>query len=208
MRETFKLPSGRVILVRHGSTVLNATTPGESAERIRGWLDVPLDEGGKEEAADTASRIAGEYCVDQIYSSDLDRALETAQHLSDACHVGPPTQDDALRPWNVGDWAGEPTAEVLPHMQMLVDSPEVPAPGGESFSAFAKRFLRRFQGILQEARATSKTIAVVSHTRNVQLVRAWLAQEAPPDLSYDPACMNDYSTELKPGDYLVLVPSA
>ena len=42
---------GKLILVRHGHTSLNS--PGDD-ERLRAWLDVPLDEKGLREAAETA----------------------------------------------------------------------------------------------------------------------------------------------------------
>ena len=45
---------GKLILVRHGRTPLNA--PGND-ERLRGWLDIPLDEHGLEEAEEAGERL-------------------------------------------------------------------------------------------------------------------------------------------------------
>lgn len=45
---------GKLILVRHGHTPLNS--PGED-ERLRSWLNVPLDQKGLEEAARTADML-------------------------------------------------------------------------------------------------------------------------------------------------------
>jgi broad specificity phosphatase PhoE len=65
---------GQLILVRHGKTVLNSH---DNEERLRGWLDIPLDEQGLQEAELTARRVA-QYQVAHIYSSDLRRARQTS----------------------------------------------------------------------------------------------------------------------------------
>jgi broad specificity phosphatase PhoE len=61
---------GKLILVRHGHTSLNG--PGDD-ERLRAWLDVPLDEKGLREAAETADKLT-HYPIEVIYCSDLRRA--------------------------------------------------------------------------------------------------------------------------------------
>ena len=66
---------GKLILIRHGHTPLNGHG---SEERLRSWLDVPLDEQGLQEAAETAEKIAN-YRVTAIFSSDLRRARQTAE---------------------------------------------------------------------------------------------------------------------------------
>jgi broad specificity phosphatase PhoE len=60
-----------LIFVHHGETALNKN--GGDAERMRGWLDIPLNQSGREEAVRIAKRI-GEYPVHQIVCSDLERA--------------------------------------------------------------------------------------------------------------------------------------
>jgi Histidine phosphatase superfamily (branch 1) len=66
---------GKLILVRHGHTSLNR--PGDD-ERLRSWLDVPLDDKGMEEVAKTADTLR-KYPIDVIYCSDLRRARQTAE---------------------------------------------------------------------------------------------------------------------------------
>ena len=68
---------GKLILVRHGHTSLNK--PGED-ERLRAWLDVPLDETGMQEAVDTAEKLNG-YPIETIYCSDLKRARQSARGI-------------------------------------------------------------------------------------------------------------------------------
>jgi 2,3-bisphosphoglycerate-dependent phosphoglycerate mutase len=77
---------GKLILVRHGHTALNV--PGKD-ERLRGWLDLPLDNQGLQEAADLAKRLA-DYPVEVIYSSDLRRARQTAELLRRRHTQAPP----------------------------------------------------------------------------------------------------------------------
>ena len=57
---------GKLILIRHGHTALNG--PGED-ERLRGWLDVPLDQQGLDEARGIAIGIS-RHPVEAIYCSD------------------------------------------------------------------------------------------------------------------------------------------
>jgi 2,3-bisphosphoglycerate-dependent phosphoglycerate mutase len=93
---------GKLILVRHGHTCLNV--PGRD-ERLRGWLDLPLDDQGLKEAAETGERLAN-YPVEAIYSSDLRRARQTAEVLRRRTHAPRVTTTKELRPWNLGVFCG------------------------------------------------------------------------------------------------------
>src|ERR1700721_2002450 len=124
---------GKLILVRHGKTVLNSH---DDAGRLRGWMDVPLDEQGLREAEETAQRLA-EYAVTQVYSSDLSRARKTAEAVERATNAAV-THTANLRPWNVGTLAGQGVKDILPILEQLEHDPSRPAPGGEFFlSLFA-----------------------------------------------------------------------
>ncbi|MDQ6681319.1 MAG: histidine phosphatase family protein [Pseudomonadota bacterium] len=68
----------RVIAVRHGETAWNAET------RMQGQLDVPLNDVGRWQARRTGSALADEE-IDALYSSDLARALQTAEPIAQAC---------------------------------------------------------------------------------------------------------------------------
>ena len=57
----------RGISVRHEHSCLNVL---EKANDCGGWLDIPLDNQGLREAAETAERLA-DYPVESIYSSDV-----------------------------------------------------------------------------------------------------------------------------------------
>ncbi|HZU84180.1 MAG TPA: histidine phosphatase family protein [Polyangiaceae bacterium] len=199
-----------LILVRHGETALNRKGDaeegtGESAERIRGWLDVPLDDNGFRQAVDTARKLAGRR-IDHVYASNLQRAYVTGQLIA-AMTDAPIEPEQALRPWNVGRWSGRPVDEVLPKMKELISQhPEESAPGGEPFAAFVARFLTALRRMLGHAKTTDGDVCAVTHTRNLQLAKAWVAAGAPASFAYDPAVMDDYDNETGTGDFITLEP--
>ena len=65
----------RIVLIRHGQTAWN------KVERIRGQVDVPLDEVGLAQAEATAKRVANEWQPVAVYCSPLGRAVQTAQPI-------------------------------------------------------------------------------------------------------------------------------
>jgi broad specificity phosphatase PhoE len=200
--------SARVLLVRHGSTALNAKGTGTSADasgRVKGWLDVPLDEDGKREAERIALRLR-DANVKVIYSSDLQRALDTAGEIKRRTGALGPIPTPELKPWNLGQLQNRRITAVSPEMARLVRHEEESPRKGEPFRTFRRRFLACLQRLLMEARRTDSVICAVTHTRNVQLARAWETRGCPDDLSIDPQTMNDYSNETDPGEVATLVP--
>ena len=153
---------GKLILVRHGRTVLNSH--GES-ERLRGWLDVPLDENGLEEARETAEKVA-KHPIGQIYCSDLIRAQQTATAISRLTRL-PIFPIAELRPWNVGSLAGKQVSTILADLKNLEIDPSLPAPDGESFLQFYERYSGKLKHFLTLASRSSKHIVLVTHVRNV-----------------------------------------
>jgi broad specificity phosphatase PhoE len=62
-----------ILLARHGETDDNIPPI-----RIQGWIDTPLNDHGRGQAAELGERVAGEGIV-ALYSSHLSRARETAE---------------------------------------------------------------------------------------------------------------------------------
>lgn len=68
----------QLIIVRHGETAWNVDT------RIQGHIDVPLNDTGRWQAG-RAGEVIAQQAVGAVYSSDLQRALHTAQAIAAAC---------------------------------------------------------------------------------------------------------------------------
>jgi broad specificity phosphatase PhoE len=154
---------GKLLIIRHGHTSLNM--PGRD-ERLRGWLDVPLDSEGLEEAAVTAGQVHTRHTVDAIYCSDLRRARQTAEVLRKQTKA-PVTTTSDLRPWNLGVFCGQRVREILPFLNLLNQHLDLAAPSGESFYQFYGRYAHRLKELLTLAEASPNSIAVVTHVRNL-----------------------------------------
>ena len=87
-----------LLLVRHGETDWNAEG------RLQGHTDRPLNDFGRRQASALAERLAGDG-ITAVYSSDLSRALETAEILAARLEL-PVVTDPDLRERNWGSWEG------------------------------------------------------------------------------------------------------
>ena len=154
---------GKLILVRHGHTCLNA--PGKD-ERLRAWLDIPLDKQGLQEAAQTAELLA-EHTVDVIYSSDLRRARHTAEVLRRRVQATRVIATKDLRPWDLGVFAGQRVFDILPFLNLLNRHPDLAAPSGESFYQFYGRYSSRLQELMSLASESPNCVVAVTHVRNL-----------------------------------------
>lgn len=95
----------RLLLIRHGYS------SGNKEKRFSGQLDLPLSQQGIHQAELVCDYIQKNYKVDAIYSSDLERAIDTvkplAKDLDLPIHVHP-----ELREINEGSWQGQLMTEV------------------------------------------------------------------------------------------------
>lgn len=192
-----------LILLRHGSTKLNKTA-ANSVERIRGHQDIPLDDKGKREAVALGAQF-GSMGIQKVYTTDLKRGTEVAMNIARVAKV-PLIKTFDLRPWNLGVLTNKEVDKVLPVMNKLVERSDVPIPNGESFDTFRMRYLPVLKGLLDEAARSPKPIVAVTHSRNIQLARAWDKAGRPDDYSFDLGRMMDYKDEVPPGHALELEP--
>jgi SPP1 gp7 family putative phage head morphogenesis protein len=166
-------------LIRHGATKLNDDTDA-SADRIRGWMDVPLAPDG-EGQAETLAVDLEDAGIERLYSSDLKRSVQTAEIIGDHLDVGV-TTTKTLRPWNLGKFAGRPTKEVHPQIcDYARNRPDDPVPQGESFNSFKTRAFGGLTNIL----STEGVIGLVTHHRMERLVKAWIANGCPNNFDID-----------------------
>jgi alpha-ribazole phosphatase len=148
----------RLILIRHGETDWN--TEG----RWQGQADVALNATGWSQAQHIAHSLerAG---ITAVYSSDLQRARQTAQTLADAIGL-PVFLDSHLREIHQGEWQGLLFSEIQRrYAQAYQDQRRDPLnfapPGGEPVAQVRERVLAATQEIIR--RHPDATVAVVSH---------------------------------------------
>jgi broad specificity phosphatase PhoE len=153
---------GKLILVRHGHTPLNSHGVDE---RLRAWIDVPLDSDGLREAVELAQRLA-RLPITAIYSSDLKRARQTAETIQASTNAALYTTSE-LRPWNLGIFGGQLLREIIPFLNLLQENPNLSAPNGESFREFYERYSRRLSELLRIAEDAAGDIIAVTHVRNL-----------------------------------------
>ena len=149
----------RLLLVRHGDTELN------SAERYWGRTDVKLSLAGIRQAECLRDRLATEQ-IDIVYSSDLRRALLTAETIASRHNLQVITCPE-LREINFGQLEGLTFAQVRqlhPAVTRLwiERSPKLKYPGGESLEGLDKR-VSSFACRL-EKHTEQETILIVAHS--------------------------------------------
>lgn len=118
-----------LIAVRHGETDFNAE------RRMQGHLDVPLSETGRVQAQAAAARLADEP-IDKIYSSDLQRALETARIIHEGREIELVT-DLRLREFHMGTFQGMTLLEAREKHgdaweRFFIHDADFALPGGQS----------------------------------------------------------------------------
>jgi broad specificity phosphatase PhoE len=127
-----------ILLARHGETDYN-----RPPQRVQGWIDIPLNDRGREQARELAAAAASEGDIRALWTSQLSRARETAEIVGAELGLEPRV-DERLAESNRGDWEGR----LLDDVQR--DDPEGWAawrrageasrfPGGESLAEHMER---------------------------------------------------------------------
>ncbi|KAI3777099.1 hypothetical protein L1987_46893 [Smallanthus sonchifolius] len=150
-----------IVVVRHGETEWNAE------KRIQGHLDIDLNDVGRQQAIAVAERLSAESKISAIYSSDLKRALETAETIASRCGGLQVIQDPSLRERHLGDLQGivygdAPKLKTKAYMALQSDGRDVEIPGGgESLNQLYKRCTDSLQKIGSKHRG--ERVVVVTH---------------------------------------------
>ena len=139
-----------ILLIRHGETALNVA-------RVLQPADTPLSARGLAQAEALARRLAT-LNITSILSSDLPRALRTAQAISAATGAAIDTSA-LLHERNFGDLRGQPYDGMVVNPLTMLEAPA----GGESVAVFERRVALAFAHIVQRRAALDGTLAVVTH---------------------------------------------
>jgi len=176
-------------LVRHGSTELTAE------DRFSGAENVHLSEQGRRQADLLRDRLSGRK-FSAIYSSSLDRAMETARILAAPHHLEPLPQD-GLREISHGHWEGLSRADVesrfAEEYTAWEEDPFTFAPeGGESGIKVLARALPVIRDIVVAHK--NEEVLVISHKATLRLLISSLLgfdERGYRDrLDQAPACLN------------------
>lgn len=146
-------------LIRHGQSA------GNAEGRFGGHGPTPLSELGLQQAHRTAKALAKEG-ITQIYSSDLTRAIQTAEPLADLLNI-PITKSEAFRERNVGVLEGltfDESKVQFPrdYYALIHRNIHHVITEGESYRQLLRRITTELRNILREH--NREKIAIFSHT--------------------------------------------
>ncbi|KAG0480094.1 hypothetical protein HPP92_010692 [Vanilla planifolia] len=99
-REDSSSTFAELVIVRHGETSCNAS------RILQGHIDSELNDIGRKQAIAVSSYLAKEGKFSAIYSSDLQRASETASIIASGCSLREVVLDPSLRERHLGDLQG------------------------------------------------------------------------------------------------------
>lgn len=140
-----------LLFIRHGETALNAA-------RVMQPADTPLSPRGLAQAQSVAQRLAALRPA-AVLSSDLPRALQTAQAIA-AAAGGLAVQTTALlHERHFGDFRGRPHDSFGFDPVAMAEAP----PGGESMAEFLGRVARAFAHAAALRATLDGPLVVVSH---------------------------------------------
>jgi len=166
----------QVLLIRHGQS------EGNAEKRFGGHTATPLSPLGLRQAEATATAVAGE-SIAAIYSSDLLRATETAQPLSQLTKLEV-HQTSAFRERSVGVMEGltfQEAAENHPeqYAALLRRDFEHVLMGGESYRQLLDRAWMKLDAVLTQH--AGGRIVIFSHTGTICILALHLmgALDAP-----------------------------
>ena len=149
----------RIIAIRHGETAWNALG------RIQGHTDIGLNDNGHAQVQQVAQALSGE-ALDAIYSSDLQRAWQTAQAIA-AVTAAPLHAEPGLRERCFGSFEGSSFAQIAQQQPQAAelwrkrDVQFAPPDGGESLLQLQERIAAAVQRVA--AAHIGGHIALVAH---------------------------------------------
>lgn len=163
-----------LFLIRHATTDMNGTLCGQS--------DPPLNAMGRAQASALADLLGG-WKVRRLYTSDLQRAVQTAQFLGERWGI-PVQARSALREISFGDWEGKSWSQIRaeePDVAQMESPAEICAPGGETFASFRDRVLRALNETITEC--DGRLTAMVTH---LGVIRVILKELSSADSEWEP----------------------
>ncbi len=174
-----------VIFVRHGQSTANL------ACLFAGHTDVALTELGHKQAENTANFLKN-YPISAIYSSDLERSMQTAAPTGKE-HNLPVIPNRELREIFAGEWEGRSYDELMEkyadsYTTWRTDCGRAHPEGGESTLELGARIYREVDRLIDAHKG--ECFAIFTHATPIRLMRAKWEGYSPEELKNVEFCAN------------------
>jgi glucosyl-3-phosphoglycerate phosphatase len=191
------------LMVRHGLTFWNAE------QRWQGSADIELHPDGISQAVRAAKRLGG-MSVDRVVSSNLIRAVRTAEELSSGLTVSQPgvSIDNRFAERDIGEWSGLLTEEIEHKWPGRLDAwrrGEAVIPGGEDEALLEARVMSGLLSVLESVSAQTTPVAVVvTHGGVMRTIDRLTAANERPVRNLDARWFSLVDDVIMPGDVVSL----
>lgn len=146
----------RAIITRHYKTLINA------AEEILGWGDSPRDSGWKADVEYVNAQLQERGIIfDAVYSSDLERARQTAMFHARCFGINIIHDTPALNEVNYGKLYKKKKKWVAEHYPQYKKDPDFVYPEGESFRQMQQRSVAFLASLARTH--PQQTVLIVAH---------------------------------------------
>jgi broad specificity phosphatase PhoE len=146
----------RAIITRHYKTLINA------AEEILGWGDSPRDSGWKADVEYVVAQLKKRGIIfDAVYSSDLERARQTAMFHAECFGIDTIHDTPALNEVNYGKLYKKKKKWVAEHYPQYKKDPDFVYPEGESFRQMQQRSVAFITSLAKKN--PQQTMLIVAH---------------------------------------------
>ena len=164
----------KLYFVRHAESEANVQ------DVLAGQLDYPLSEKGRQDAWQVAIEFHRMSPVQYIFSSPLERALQTAEMFAALAGVAI-QQNRCLLEQNLGRFSGMTYADVSKEDGYEHDRGKrwhwIPEGGGESYMMLAQRLRPFFSGLRHLP--DNADVLIVTHAVTMRIIRALLENTIP-----------------------------
>lgn len=162
----------KLYFVRHGETEMNVRN------MFYGWYDVDINEKGVMQAEELRDAFR-EIPVDAIYSSDLKRAMHTAEIIAEGRPVVkmPQFRELYYGKWENRTWEEMTEADRVLLRQWRTDWEHLTMPEGEAFMDFYDRVTAGLERIIRENKG--KHVLIVSHNGALSAMHCHLTGAGP-----------------------------
>lgn len=151
--------STQLCVTRHGETDWNRTGV------LQGWIDVPLNDTGRQQAREMAEALDG-FGLSTVCTSPLRRSAETAEIICEAWEMAPPIPYEGIKERHFGVIQGVPKSELLVthpglHQEIVRRNPACHFDEGECIDRFADRVLDALQAIARDH--AGQRVLIITH---------------------------------------------